>query len=293
MRTIRSCFIPRKGRQLAEIDFKGAEVRVAACYNKDPVLINYIKDDKTCMHRDTAMQLFGLTKDQVDKKTTRDWSKNRFVFPEFYGSIYAQCAPHLWEAVTAEKDIIPGLGISVKKHLENQGITRLGLCDPKVKPLTGTFEARVKKVEESFWNERFVVYAKWKKKWWEEYQKNGFYQTKTGFIIQWGKAGTLSRNDCINYGIQGSSFHCLLWVLIKLQNWLMKYEMNSLIVGQIHDSIIMDLDPEEKDYVFAKVKRLIEVELPKHWDWLIVPMAAEAEIAPVDEPWCNKKEVVL
>jgi hypothetical protein len=41
--------------------------------------------------------------------THRDWSKNRFVFPEFYGSIYAQCAPHLWEAVVVEKDIIPGL----------------------------------------------------------------------------------------------------------------------------------------------------------------------------------------
>lgn len=293
MRTIRSCFVPRKGRQIAEIDFKGAEVRVAACYNEDPVLINYIKDSSTCMHRDTAMELFGLTVPQVDKKSTRDWSKNRFVFPEFYGSIYTQCAPHLWEVVIQEKDVIPGLGISVKKHLEGQGITQLGLCDPKKRAVPGTFEHRVKKVEDSFWEKRFKVYTRWKNKWWNQYQENGYYITKTGFVIQWGKAGVLSKNDCINYGIQGSSFHCLLWVLIQLQNWIKVKKLKTLIVGQIHDSIILDLVPAEKDEVFAKVKSLIEIDLVKHWDWLIVPMAAEAEIAPVDTPWCDKKEVVL
>jgi hypothetical protein len=233
------------------------------------------------------MELFGLTKDQVDKKTHRDWSKNRFVFPEFYGSIYAQCAPHLWEAVVVEKDIIPGLGISVKKHLESQGITQLGVCDPKKRAIPGTFEYRVKKVEESFWEKRFRVYTKWKNYWWRNYQEKGYYLTKTGFVIQWGKAGLLSRNDCINYGIQGSSFHCLLWVLIELQKWLLKYDMKTLIVGQIHDSIILDMAEDEREDVLHRVKTLIEINLVKHWNWLIVPMTAEAEIAPVDQPWCE------
>lgn len=288
---VRRAFIPRgKNRCLVEVDFKGIEVCVAACYNHDPVLINYIKDPSTDMHRDTAMQLFGLTREQVDRKTTRDWSKNRFVFPQFYGSVYFQCAPHLWEAASQTKFKIPGSEVSIKKHLRRQGITELGDCKPGESPREGTFEYRVKEVETDFWQNRFKVYTEWKQRWWDAYLKAGEFITLTGFRIgPIGKKGMLARNDALNYPIQGSAFHCLLWTLIRLQRWIEKYKLETRIVGQIHDSVIADVPEDELQDYLDTATDLISRLLPKAWKWINVPMNAEAEVCPPGESWFTKK----
>lgn len=302
---IRSCFIPRKGRRIVERDFSGIEVRVAACYNKDPVLIRYIKDPTTDMHRDTACDLFFLEPGQVEKKTTRDWAKNRFVFPQFYGSVYFQCAPHLWEAVEEQhgraggKPFIskeptsssaPGPPASVKAHLAARGITGLGDCVPGEDPTPGTFAAHVKAVEDRFWKERFTVYSEWKKRWWHDYQANLGYRTLTGFWIgPFNRKGTLGRNDVINYGIQGSAFHVLLWSLVRIQRLIEKRKMRTKIVGQIHDSIIADVpDGEVQDYL-EMTRKVTSEDVLKHWDWIIVPLDTEAELTEVEGNWFKKK----
>jgi intein/homing endonuclease len=202
---IRQAFIPREGCHLVEVDFSGIEVRIACAYNKDPNLKRYIEDPTTDMHRDTAMELFSLAVDQVEKRTTRDWTKNRFVFPEFYGSVYFQCAPHIWEAVVASEGKVPGADTTIRGWLEKQGIKELGDCNPRGRPRPGTFEFRVKEVEELFWKKRFVKYHQWKQDWFAAYQKNGGFKTLTGFWIGaiGGKQGLLKRNDVNNYPIQG------------------------------------------------------------------------------------------
>jgi DNA polymerase-1 len=286
---IRKCFIARKGNVLVETDFSGAEVRVAACYNKDPVLIKYITDPKSDMHRDTACQLFGLKPDQVDKKTTRDWAKNKFVFPQFYGSVYFQCAPSIWEVCSKDEFKLPGTEISVREHLRQQGIKKLGECDPKGEPLSGTFEYRVKQVEKSFWKERFKVYDRWKYDWYNTYRENGGFRTLTGFYIR----GLFSRNDVINYPVQGSAFHCLLWSFIKLQKLLDKRGMKAKLVGQIHDSIIADVPENElQDYLWL-VKTIITEKLPKAWRWIIVPIDVEAEVCPPGGSWYDKTQWIV
>ncbi len=287
---IRSAFIPRSpNRHIVEVDFKSVEVSIAACYTKDPVLMKYQSDPKTDMHRDTAMQLFGLTEDQVDKKTTRDWSKNRFVFPEFYGSVYFQCAPNIWESASDPKYKLPGGKTSVVKHLMKQGIKELGTCEPGGNPEKGTFEYRVREVENDFWQNRFKVYTEWKKQQWDNYLRTGEFLTLTGFHIgPISKKGMLARNDVTNFGIQGSASHCKLWVMNRLQNWLEKYKMKACIIGEIHDSIIADVPEDEvQDYLDA-IFDLISVKLPKAWRWINVPMTAEAEVCPVGESWFTK-----
>src|SRR5690606_6500640 len=57
---IRRSFVARPGRQIIEIDIKGAEVITAACYHKDPTMLAYIKDPSKDMHRDMAMELYLL-----------------------------------------------------------------------------------------------------------------------------------------------------------------------------------------------------------------------------------------
>jgi hypothetical protein len=104
-------------------------VRAACCYTKDPRLISDFTEDGKDPHGDTAELLFGVKKEMFKtpeekagwKKGMRDWTKNRFVFPQFFGSVYFQCAPSIWNAV--EKGaLMPDGKSTVMEHLAKQGI---------------------------------------------------------------------------------------------------------------------------------------------------------------------------
>jgi DNA polymerase-1 len=282
---IRRCFVSRGPEfVLVENDFKGVEVVVAACYHKDPVMLSYIEDPTKDMHRDMAMQIYKLKKEQVTK-AIRHAAKNQFVFPEFYGSFYAQCAPDLWDSI--ERRHFEVGGRPLLEHLAECGITELGDPDPNVKPARGTFLHHIKEVEEDFWGRRFKVYDAWKEQWYQAYLDNGGFTTFTGFEI----SGSMRRNQVINYPVQGSAFHCLLWTLIHLQKTLRKNKMQSKIVGQIHDSVVADVHKDELDDYLAIVRELSANRIRKVWPWIISPLVIECEISPQTATWYEKVAV--
>lgn len=281
---IRRCFIGRG--QLLEVDYGGIEVRWAAVYNKDPVLIEYIKDPTKDMHRDMAAQCYKLRPEQVSKQA-RYCAKNMFVFPQFYGDFYISCAKALWEAMERMSLTVEGSGVPLREHLAAKGIRERGKCDPKSKPKAGTFEKHIQEVEEDFWGRRFKVYAEWKRRWFKKYQAAGGFHTLTGFTVQ----GVYSRNDVVNYPIQGSAFHCLLWSLIQVQRWLVRNKMRTKIVGQIHDSIVLDTHTPEIPEVLAKLKQVMTLDVRDHWPCINVPLEIEAELSPLGGSWFDKERV--
>jgi DNA polymerase-1 len=286
---IRPCFIARPECQLVENDFGGVEVRVAVCYHKDPRMLSYIRDPRTDMHRDMAAQIFMLPVEQVSSKS-RYSAKNKFVFPEFYGSYWGQCASDLWNDIHRLKLTTgPPDEKSIYKHLKDKGVKELGVMPESGKPRRGTFLHHLMEVEEDFWGNRFAVYADWKRSWYKKYQQTGGFRTLTGFVIE----EVLGRNDVINYPIQGSAFHCLLWSLIELQKELKRRKMKSRIVGQIHDSIIGDVHRRELDDYLQLVKEITTVRLLKHWKWIIVPLEIEAEVCPPGGNWHQKEKVAI
>lgn len=280
---IRSAFIARKGHVLVEIDFSGIEVKIAACYHKDPILIKDILHGD--MHRDMAAECYLLDKDEV-VKDVRYCAKNKFVFPQFYGSYYVDCARSLWNAID-QMQLQGPRGKSLKEHLKRKGITALGACDPSKKPIKGTFEYHIQKVEAKFWD-RYRVYDRWKRSWWQKYQEKGYFDLKTGFRA----TGIYKRNECINIPIQGSAFHCELWCLIQLQRWLRSEKMASKIVGQIHDSTVGDIHEDELQAYLNKAERVMTKELPQAWKWITVPIEIEAEVSPRGGSWYQKAQWV-
>jgi len=283
---VRRAFITRKNHQIVEIDFKGAEICVSACYHKDPRMIKYIENTKLDMHRDMAAEIYMLKKSQVTY-WMRNAGKSKFVFAEFYCDWYKSCAPNLWKAIDEFNLKIDG--ISLYKHLESNGIVELGACDPDKEPEDGTFEKHIQDIEYDFWNKRFKVYNQWKKDWWRAYQDIGYFEMFTGFVV----AGSFNRKQVVNYPIQGTAFHCLLWSLIRIQKLLRKYKMKSLVVGQIHDSIVGDIHRRERKDYFDIVKQVIYEDLRKHWNWIIVPLRVEASVAPIGRSWYEKKKVEI
>jgi DNA polymerase-1 len=278
---IRTAFIPRPGHCIVENDFGGIEVRIMSCYSKDKVLVNYLHDSSKDMHRDMAMMVYKLGKGQVTKDS-RYCAKNMFVFPEFYGSYYLDCARNLWDAIDLRK-LQTADGVPVKQHLASLGITKLGKCEPDSDPKRGTFEYHIKETEEAFWK-RFKQHQSWKRQFYNDYLSNGCFKTLTGFVCR----GVYKRNDVTNYPVQGSAFHVLLWSLIQLQKELNQRKMKSKIIGQIHDSIVGDVHEDELELYLSLVKEITTERSRECWKWIIVPMEIEAEVTPINGTWHQK-----
>lgn len=276
---IRRCFVPDPGCVLIEIDFVAIEVRVSCCYHKDPTLISYVKDKTKDMHRDMAAECYMIPPELVSKES-RYCAKNQFVFPQFYGSVYFQCAPALWDSIGKMK-LMAG-DVPLREHLRSQGIKKLGKCDPKESPVAGTFENHIREVEQRFWNERFPIYTRWKEDWYRQYRDRGYFYMKTGFRC----SGLMRRNDVLNYGIQGSSSHCKLWALIEIMREIKKQKMGSRVVGEIHDSILGCVPVGEIDDYINMAKEIMTDRLVKEWKWIIVPLEVEVDVA--DHDWHSK-----
>lgn len=281
---IRSAFVPRAAdRVILEIDLKQNEVRVSACYSLDEKLIyDTLHGD---MHLDMAAECFILPKTQVSK-AARNEAKGDFVFAEFYGSYYPQVAKALWREAAK---ITTTDGTPLLDHLARKKITERGKCETgtKEEPIPGSFEAHIKRVERRFWGERFKVHDEWRRTWWADYQRNGYFQMLSGFVVTFGKAGPLGKNDCINSPSQGSAFHCLLWGFIRLHDWFKKYKMQSVLIGQIHDSVLIDAHISEVPDIVAKARALFIDDVRVYYPWLKVPLDLEVEIAETN--WYEKR----
>jgi uracil-DNA glycosylase family 4 len=263
----RAGIIPRPGRQLMEVDYSKIEVCISACYHKDPNMIKEVEDPKTDMHRDTAMELFCIEQPE-NVENLRYIAKNGFVFPQFYGSYYVDCAKNIWKEIDD----------SVKEHLKKYAIKNYS-----------QFEKHLQKIEDKFWNKRFRVYQQWKKDIWRDYQQTGYIKTLSGFTCR----ARMNFKEATNYPIQGSAFHCLLWSLIQINKFLRENNFQTCIVGQIHDSIVFDLVPEEKEELKTVIRKIMTEDIREHWPWIIVPLDIDAEISEIDGNWSmmEKEEI--
>jgi DNA polymerase-1 len=264
-KTVRGCLIPRIGYKIMEVDYGKLEVCISACYNKDPELKKEIENSEADMHRDMAAMIFQISAEKVTKKL-RYIGKNKFVFPEFYGDYWKNCAKNIWDSVNNEQ----------LQLLKDRGISNLN-----------RLEKHIEEIEDYFWNEKFKIYTRWKERFYKKYEKLGYIKLKTGFICR----GPMRKNEVLNLAVQGSAFHCLLWSLIRVNKWLKEKNMNSRIVGQIHDSIVLDIDPVEEKLLIPKIRQITCDDIREYWKWIIVPLTVDFELTKINEPWSKKEEI--
>jgi DNA polymerase-1 len=281
MKICRSVIYPQPGKQFLSMDFSGIEVRIAGVYTQDQKLIEDIINGD--MHRDMAIELFlldSLDKYDSNESRLRQAAKNSFVFPQFYGDYYVNCTQNLlkWIIDSQLKD-----GTPVLVHMERKKLVRL---DRKGNLVSfDRFEEHVKQVEDSFWNERYRTYSKWKERMWKNYLKNGYIEMLTGFRC----GGLMNQKQVSNYPIQGTAFHCLLWVLIEFNKLLRRNQKQSCLVSQVHDEVTVECPPNELIWCAKMLKRLAEKKLPEAWNWINVPLEVEFELCNVDEPLSMKR----
>lgn len=276
MRLIRSCYIPREpGRVLVDMDLKGAECSIGACIHGDPAMLAYMTDDSLDMHRDGACLVYMLDKERINKPI-RNACKGDFTFAEFYGANFHTVAPRLWEYVL-DDEFKTADGKKVSSHLSSKGIEDLD-----------GFIHHIQKVESDFWGKMFPGYSQWKEDVWQQYLIDGFAKVATGFVL------TLEsrKEQILNAPIQGPSFHFLLKMLIGMQERMIKRNMKSLIIAQIHDAITFDAVPEEIENIKSLYKEVHD-DIHKQWKWLRIPIRAEMEIGEIGGSWAEMTEVGL
>jgi DNA polymerase-1 len=223
MNTIRKCFIASKGNILKEFDYKAMEASIVSCYNKDPNWTRYVSDPKNDMHRDIGSKLFMKEIKDISKDE-RFFTKNDFVFATIYGSYWKNTATSLWNDISKE--------------------TKAWLASKNIKTLN-KFKDHVHDVEDWFWHDQFPVGFAWMEKTLSDFEQKNYIDLYTGFRCY----GPMSRNQVINYRVQGTASHCKLWTLKNVNKALTKNKMKSKIILEIHDSIIVDTVPEEEKEV--------------------------------------------
>jgi len=260
MSLIRKCFISKKDCKLGEYDYKAMEAVIIACYNKDPRWIDYVSDPENDMHRDMAAKIYLKEKEDVTKND-RFLGKNGFVFPTVYGSYWKNTAVNLWDC---EKD--------TKDHLKSKGIKTLE-----------DMRCHIKKVEDWFWFDQFPVGYEWMTKTLADYEKKGFIDLYSGFRCY----APMSRNQVINYRIQGTASHCKLWTLQQVSRKLLKKKMKSRILLEVHDSLIPNIYPEEESILDYLVWDYGTQKIREHFSWLQVPLYIEKKISKINGNWAE------
>lgn len=277
----RSGIIPTLGNKLKDFDYGAMEVRIIACYTQDPVLMAYIFDESTDMHRDMAIDIFrfGKTWDTIPKKLRgmiRFEAKNGATFPWFYGSYYRSVTRNLFAKCMGMECYE---GINILEHLKSIGIVK-----SNSKPYDD-FEAHIKKVEERFWN-KFKVVRKWQEDMWKSYLRLGYIEQKHGFRC----GGYLSHNDVVNWPIQGTAFHCLMWSLNTINARIKEERLKTKIIGQIHDCCLYDLVPPENDQIVLLSESIATKEIREVHPWINVPLLIEWEEGDINQSWAEKVE---
>jgi DNA polymerase I-like protein with 3'-5' exonuclease and polymerase domains len=272
-RPLRDLIRPRPGHRLIEYDYKGAEVCASVCYNRDPALKRYVEDAATDMHRDQAMELFfrplaWYTEKGPVAKLERYYAKNGFVFAEFYGDYFGKIAPNIWARLPRE----------TKEHLKAHGVKNVR-----------DFTDHVEDVENDFWSKKFPVFDEWKDKAVKDFQRRGYVDLYTGFRC-WGP---MERNKIINYPIQGTAFHFLLWTFDGVWREMERRQMNSCLIGQIHDAIVADVNPAEEAWVDRLVYEYGTRKIREHWPWIIVPLSIEKSRSEIDGSWAAMQDCGL
>ena len=100
----------------------------------------------------------------------------------------------------------------------------------------------------------------------------------------------MTRNNLYNYKVQGTAFHLLLWCLIQLNNKRKSRGWKSRILWQIHDSIVWNLHPEEREAIVAASQHVMTRLAPQVFPWINTPIKIEPEITDINGTFYDLKE---
>ena len=258
---------------IGEVDYVGAEVKVAAAESDDDQLIDDLNNGFD-QHSHWAGVLFGINKpiDEIKAlhKDERFLAKNNFTFANLFGAGNTSIAEEMRKSdfyvefvkkAFQKAKQVKGFNTTWNEFFKSYSEQHISECQ-------GVFYKRYKGVKD--WQDWVV----------RKYYDVGYVENAFGFRRRY----PMKRNEIINFPIQSTSFHLLLHSLIVIEKKMRELDLRSQLVGQIHDSGYFNIYKPEAEQVMD----LVEYEMThKPWDWIKkVNLEAEVELGEV---WYNLK----
>ncbi len=217
---MREVFIPRSGYRLLSADYSQVELRVIAHFSRDERMIEYFRDDKD-IHIMTASKIFHCDPQNVTQ------SMRRVAKAVNFGLIY--------------------------------GKTSFGLAkELKISPA----EARqfIERYFEDFSGVKDFIDQLYQKA-----LEEGFVKTLHGrvrFIPELKARNKMlveaARRQAINTVIQGTAAEIIKLAMINIDTVMQKKGLKSSMTLQIHDELLFEVPPSEKEDIKAIVKKEME-----------------------------------
>jgi DNA polymerase-1 len=206
-RRFRRAFVPREGWSFLVADYNQIELRVIAHLAEDPGLIDAFESDLD-IHTATAARVFGVDAGAV---TLAQRSKAKMIS---YGLAYGMEAYGLSQR----------LGVSVDEA--SLILTAYFEAFPKVKSYMDTTveEARQRGYTETLFGRRRLI---------PELSSSNYRVRQAG------------ERQAMNAGIQGLAADIFKAALVKLDALLERDRLESRLVLQVHDEVILEVPPDE------------------------------------------------
>lgn len=228
-REIRKAFIPRdEGHILMAADYSQIELRIAAAFAKDQVMIEAFKNGKD-IHATTAAKVFNVELDAVDSSMRRKAKEVNF------GIIYGISAFGLSQ------------NLSISRTEANEIIEAYFKEFSSIKAY---MDACIEKAKE----QEFVQTIMGRRRYLRDI--NSRNATMRGF----------AERNAINAPIQGSAADIIKKAMVDIQQWLNQEKLKTRMIMQVHDELVFDVVKEELDLVKPKVIDLmmnaVQLEVP-------------------------------
>jgi len=210
-RRFRQAFIPSVGRRLLVADYDQVELRAIAHLSADPGLTSAFEAGED-IHRTVAARVFGVDRDQVtheQRSTAKMVSYGLAYGMEAYGLAQRLAVPV--EEAKGILDAFFGAFPSVHAYMDN------AVVEARAKGYTLTIFGRRRPLPDLLSSNHQVRQA--------------------------------AERQAMNAGIQGLAADLFKMALIRLDSGLESGGYRSDLVLQVHDEVLVDVDPDEADAV--------------------------------------------
>ena len=219
-RLIRKCFVPKEGYEFVDADYSQIELRIMAHMSGDEKLIDAYKNAKD-IHRITASEVFSVPFDEVTDVQRRNAKAVNF------GIIYGISSFGLSQ------------GLSITRKEAKEYIDGYFVKFPGVKSYIDNLVAMAK--ENGYIR---TLYSR--KRPIPELKSSNFMQRQFGERV------------AMNAPIQGTAADIMKIAMIKVYKRLRDERLNSRLIIQVHDELLIETLPSEKDAVYRILKDEME-----------------------------------